>query len=185
MHTLRIDRDDNVWAVIEETNTMLKFNAEGRLLMRLFPPPDPPDGVVDDQLSEWPPPPQAYRFNRPTDVGWDRVGDIFVADGHRNSRVVKYDKDGRFLAAPGSRGSAPGGMNTPHALVVDAAGNVYVADGGNSRIQVFDNNLNLHAIYDTVGTPWALCMTEGPHQYLYSASNLTRRDRSRCPVLWP
>lgn len=97
VHTLRIDRDDNVWAVIEETNTILKFNAEGRLLMRLFPPPDPPDGVVDDQLSESPPPPQAYRFNRPTDVGWDRVGDIFVADGHRNSRVVKYDKDGRVL----------------------------------------------------------------------------------------
>jgi hypothetical protein len=177
VHTLRIDRDDNVWAVIEETNTILKFSAEGRLLMRLFPPPDPPDGVVDDPLSGSPPPPQPYRFDRPTDVGWDRAGNIFVVDGHRNSRVVKYDKDGRFLAAAGSRGSAPGEMNTPHSLVVDAAGNVYVADSGNSRIQVFDNNLNLHAIYDTVGTPWALCITEGPHQYLFSASNLTRRDQ--------
>jgi hypothetical protein len=54
VHTLRIDRDDNVWAVIEETNTILKFNAQGRLLMRLFPPPDPPDGVVDDPPSEPP-----------------------------------------------------------------------------------------------------------------------------------
>src|SRR5205814_169229 len=53
----------------------------------------------------------------------------------------------------------------------------YVADGGNSRIQVFDNNLKLKAIYDTVGTPWALCITEGPHQYLFSASNLSRRDQ--------
>jgi hypothetical protein len=59
---------------------------------------------------------------------------------------------------------------------VDAGGNVYVADGGNSRIQVFDNSLTLRAIYDNVGTPWALCITRGKHQYLYSASNLFRSD---------
>jgi sugar lactone lactonase YvrE len=105
-----------------------------------------------------------------------RRRNIFVADGYRNSRVVKYTKTGRFIAAVGSRGSAPGEMHTPHSIAVDAAGNVYVADAGNSRIQVFDNSLTLRAIYDNVGTPWALCISRGKHQYLYSASNLFKRD---------
>jgi sugar lactone lactonase YvrE len=176
VHTLRIDKSDNVWAVIEETNTILKFNPQGRVLMRLFLAADSSD-VVDELLSDTPPLSQRYRFNRPTDVGWDASGNIFVADGHGNSRVVKYDKGGRFIAAVGSPGVVPGKMNTPHSLVVDAGGNVYVADGRNARIQVFDNSLNLRAVYDTVGNPWALCITEGAHQYLYSASNLFRRDR--------
>ena len=62
-------------------------------------------------------------------------------------------------------------MNTPHGLQVDAKGNVYVADRGNARIQVFDNNLTLRAIYDLVGNPWTLCITPGPHQYLYSSNS--------------
>jgi hypothetical protein len=62
-------------------------------------------------------------------------------------------------------------MNTPHSIQVDAAGNVYVADRGNQRIQVFSNDLVLRAIYDNVGAPWALCITQGPHQYLYSSNS--------------
>jgi NHL repeat-containing protein len=54
---------------------------------------------------------------------------------------------------------------------VDAKGNVYVADRGNARIQVFDSNLVLRAIYDHVGNPWTLCITPGPHQYLYSSNS--------------
>ncbi|HZY07709.1 MAG TPA: hypothetical protein VFE69_08190, partial [Ilumatobacteraceae bacterium] len=56
-------------------------------------------------------------------------------------------------------------------LQVDAKGNVYVADRGNARIQVFDSNLTLRAIYDHVGNPWTLCITPGPHQYLYSSNS--------------
>ena len=62
-------------------------------------------------------------------------------------------------------------MNTPHSIQVDANGNVYVADRGNNRIQVFSNDLTLRAIYDNVGSPWALCITPGPHQYLYSSNS--------------
>jgi hypothetical protein len=54
---------------------------------------------------------------------------------------------------------------------VDANGNVYVGDRGNRRIQVFSNDLTLRAIYDNVGAPWALCITPGPHQYLYSSNS--------------
>lgn len=70
-------------------------------------------------------------------------------------------------------------MKTPHSIAADANGHVYVADGGNARIQVFDNNLHLLAMYDTVGYPWAVYITPGPHQYLYSSSNPDKTDVTR------
>ena len=84
---------------------------------------------------------------------------------------MKYDKNGRFVRSVGTRGTEPSQLNTPHSIQVDASGNVYVADRGNRRIQVFSNDLTLRAIYDHVGAPWALCITPGPHQYLYSSNS--------------
>ena len=112
-----------------------------------------------------------YSFHRQTDVGWDPQGNIFVSDGYGDSRVVKYDKNGRFIKSVGTRGNGPLQFSTPHAIAVDAKGNVYVADRGNSRIVVLDNDLNQKAVYDTVGAPWAVCISTGPHQYLYSSNS--------------
>src|SRR5882757_11456919 len=55
-----------------------------------------------------------------------------------NSRVAKVDKNGNWLKSWGERGKEPGQFNTPHSIATDASGNVYVADRGNRRIQVFD-----------------------------------------------
>jgi DNA-binding beta-propeller fold protein YncE len=142
---------------------VIKFNPEGRVLMVLGRRPEPGE----------PPPtaPEPYRFDRPTDVAWDAAGNIFVSDGYGNSRVVKYDKNGRFIAAVGSKGSAQGQLNLPHTIATDAKGNVYVGDRSNSRIQVFDNDLTFKAVYDQVGAPWAVCISPGPHQYLYSSNS--------------
>jgi hypothetical protein len=92
---------------------------------------------------------------------------------------VKYDKDGRFLKAVGTKGSAPGQLNLPHTLAMDAKGNVYVGDRSNSRIEVFDNGLEFKAIYDNVGAPWAMCITPGPHQYLYSSNSNPDNNNSQ------
>ena len=62
-------------------------------------------------------------------------------------------------------------MNTPHAITSDAQGNIYVGDRGNARVQVFDNDLILKAIYDNVGNPWAVCISPGPHQYLFVSNS--------------
>jgi hypothetical protein len=168
-HTVRVDAQDNIWAVDEGTNMIIKFNPEGRVVMVLGRRPEAVEGAVASTTPAKDPEP--YTFSRQTDVGWDRDGNIFVSDGYGNSRVVKYDKGGRFIKSVGSRGSAPGQLNTPHTIAVDAQGNVYVGDRGNARVQVFDNDLNQKAIYDKVGNPWAICISGGPHQYLFVSNS--------------
>jgi len=171
-HAVRVDKDDNIWAVDEGSNMVIKFSPEGKVLMLIGRRPEAVEGLEGGPPNGTPPPAaQPNTLGRPTDIGWDPQGNIFVSDGYTNSRVVKYDKFGKFVKSVGSRGSAPGQMNTPHSLQVDAKGNVYVADRGNARIQVFDNNLVLRAIYDHVGNPWTLCITPGAHQYLYASNS--------------
>jgi len=107
-------------------------------------------------------------FNRPTDVAWDRAGNIYIADGiGTNNRVAKFDKDGRFIKHWGSTGEGPGQFRGVKALAIDAQGNVYVADAGNKRIQVFDAEGTFKSEFGNVGTPLAMCMTRGSTQYLY------------------
>jgi sugar lactone lactonase YvrE len=107
-------------------------------------------------------------FNRPTDVAWDKSGNIYVADGLGNTnRVAKFDKDGHFIRQWGSTGSQDGQFNGVKSLAVDAQGNVYVADIGNKRIQVFDGDGNFKSQFGNIGTPLTMCMTTGPTQYLY------------------
>jgi hypothetical protein len=168
-HAVRVDPQDNVWVVDEGSNMVIKFNPEGRVVMLMGRRPEAIEGIP--ALAAPAPMDEPYLFNRPTDVGWDAAGNIFVSDGYGNSRVVKYDKDGRFLKTVGTHGSGQGQLNLPHTMALDAKGNVYVGDRSNSRIQVFDNDLNFKAIYDQVGAPWAMCITQGPHQYLYSSNS--------------
>jgi DNA-binding beta-propeller fold protein YncE len=110
-------------------------------------------------------------FDRPTDVAWDAAGNIFVADGYNNSRVAKFDKDGKYVKSWGSRGTQPSQFHTVHSIATDAKGNVYVGDRENRRIQVFDNDGNFKSMYINVGAPWAICITPGQHQYLYSSNS--------------
>ena len=170
-HAVRVDSQDNIWAVDEGSNMVIKFNPEGRVLMTLGRRPEPADALAAAPPQGPAANPGKYIFDRPTDVGWDQAGNIFVSDGYGNSRVVKYDKNGRFIASVGSKGSAQGQLNLPHSLAVDAKGNVYVGDRSNRRIQVFDDDLTFKAIYDNVGAPWAVCVSPGPHQYLFSSNS--------------
>src|SRR5437867_10501915 len=101
-------------------------------------------------------------FSRPADVAWDRAGNIYIADGIGNTnRVAKFDKDGRFIRQWGSTGSGQGQFNGLKALAIDAQNNVYVADAGNKRIQVFDADGTFKSEFANIGTPLTMCMTRG------------------------
>ena len=175
-HAVRVDPQDNIWVVDEGSSMVIKFDPEGHVVMTMGRKPE----AVDNPARPEAPPAAGSgagvpgdNFNGPSDVAWDAAGDIFVADGSRNSRIAKFDKNGTFIKSWGTRGSAPGQFNVPHSIVVDAKENIYVADRGNKRIQVFDTDGNPKTQYTNVGTPWELCITSGPHQYIYSSDSNT------------
>ena len=168
--------------VDEGTNLVIKFNPAGHIVMVLGHRPDAVLGALATTNGPAPPA-EKYIFGRPTDVAWDPQGNIFVSDGYTNHRVVKYDKNGRFLRQVGSEkpGSEPSQFNTPHGIAVDAQGNVYVADRANHRIQVLDNNLVLRAIFDNIGDSWTVCISPGPHQYLFTSNS---NPNGNAPGTW-
>jgi len=125
VHGLHIDPWDNVWVTDLGRQVVMKFSREGKLLMTL--------GTLD-QSGESP-----ENFHQPSSVAVAPSGDIYVADGYGNSRVVKFSPDGKYLKTWGKKGSSPGEFDTPHGIAVDAKGNVYVAERLNNRIQVFDS----------------------------------------------
>src|SRR5947209_7049952 len=96
-HAVRVDSQDNIWTVDEGTNMVIKFNPEGRVVMVLGRRPEAVEGLVAVAPGTPTPPAQPYTFSRPTDVAWDAAGNIFVSDGYGNSRIAKYDKNGRFI----------------------------------------------------------------------------------------
>ena len=192
-HTVRIDKDDNIWAVDKGSDMIIRFNPEGRVTMVFGRKKEASDEAVPWTRVTPPRPAIDGLFRQPTDVTWDTEGNIFISDGYINSRVAKFDKYGMWIKQWGDRGTKPGEFNTPHSIAADAKGNIYVADRGNRRIQVFDPNgtfiraITIDVPFDPAtrpaqgnmpsaeaaaaqnGAPWAICITPGPNQVLYSS----------------
>jgi sugar lactone lactonase YvrE len=181
-HSVRVDSADNIWVVDEGTNMVIKFNPAGRVVMVIGHRPDAVAGAVATTNAPAPPA-EKYILGRPTDVGWDQQGNIFVSDGYVNNRVVKYDKNGRFLKQVGNEkaGTGKDQFNLPHGIAVDAKGDVYVADRSNHRLQVFDNDLAFKASYDNIGDSWTVCVSPGPHQYLFTSNS---NPNGNAPGTW-
>src|SRR5262245_14346785 len=116
-HAVRVDKDDNIWVVDEGSNMVIKFNPAGRVVMTIGRRPEAVDELTNfTGQGGYGGTNKPYSFNRPTDVAWDAQGNIFVSDGYGDSRVVKYDKNGRFIKSAGVRGNQPGQLNLPHTL---------------------------------------------------------------------
>ena len=198
---VRVDPQDNIWIVDAGSNQVVKFSADGRFQMVLGRKPEsitlrPGPGVsataADAAFLARGGAPEAGRgggggrggnatpgagingdnFNRPSDVTWDRAGNVYVADGFgTNSRIAKFTKDGNFLKTWGHTGSAQGQFNQIRGIASDGAGNIYVADAGNKRIQVFDGEGTFKSQIGNVGTPQAICISGGSPQFLYSSNS--------------
>ena len=215
-HAVRIDPEDNIWVVDKGSNMILRFTPEGHVdrvfgrkaeASHIQVPPDwetqmarkfermgvaieVPEGINPRN------PLPVHRdnvFNQPTDVAWDSEGSSYFSDGYINSRVGKVNARGERIASWGSLGTGPGQSDTPHGIAVSPADEIYVADRGNRRIQVFDKDGNyireftVDVPVDTSrgkitygrenpngttgsqspGAPDALCMTPGPNPVLF------------------
>jgi hypothetical protein len=195
-HAVRIDKDDNIWAVDKGSDMVVKFNPEGRVVMVFGRKQEASDEDTAPVKHPKPPlPAEDGRFRQVTDVTWDPAGNIFISDGYINSRVAKADKNGKWIKSWGERGDKPGEFNTPHNIAADAQGNIYVADRFNRRIQVFDSDGNFlramtvdvpfdHNVQPAIGNkvdpdatkgtfapgaPWTLCITPPPNQVLFTS----------------
>jgi hypothetical protein len=196
---LRVDPQDNVWTIDAGASQVVKFDSEGRVALVLGRKPEAigvrpaaprgegpgaagggggggrgggpggggaPGGAPAAAPGSGTP---GSTFNRPSDVAFDRTGNIYIADGMAGNvnRIAKFNKEGNFLKQWGSTGAGNGQFNGPKAVAVDAGGNVYVLDAGNKRVQVFDGDGNYKSQFTGIGTPLTMCMTTGATQYLY------------------
>jgi DNA-binding beta-propeller fold protein YncE len=187
---LRVDPQDNVWTIDLAANQVVKFNPDGSIglvlgrkpeAIAVRPPAARPAGAPGAAGGAGAPgggggqPARApgsgipgSGFNRPTDVAWDKAGNIYVADGiGTNNRIAKFDKDGKFITHWGSTGEGDGQFRGVKSIAVAANGDVYAADTGNRRIQVFDGDGKFKMAFGNVGKPLTMCMTRGATQYLY------------------
>jgi len=197
-HTVKVDRHDNIWVTDKGSDMVIKFTPDGRVDMVFGRKQEAADELTGPLKHPDPPlPAEPGRFRQVTDVAWDTDDNAYISDGYINSRVAKVDRDGNWLKSWGDRGKAPGQFHTPHSIAVDAQNRIYVADRSNRRIQVFDTEGNFQkqitidvpvppgarpAIGNipgeaalaadgtfAPGSPWAICISPGPHQVLYSS----------------
>ena len=140
-HSVRIDRDDNIWAIDKGSDMVVKFSEAGRVLMVFGRRKESADHETQAWENADPPLPAVDGlFRQPTDIAWDSAGNIYISDGYVNSRVAKYSKSGDWMMSWGDKGTAPGQFRLPHAIAIDRNDNVYVGDRTNRRIQVFDTS---------------------------------------------
>ena len=128
-HGVRVDSDGFVWITDNADNFVQKYTLDGDLLMTLGQ-----WRVAGDNSP-------MMAFDGPADVFIHNNGDIYVADGYRNFRVVQFNSEGEFIRIyGGTMGDGPGEFNIPHAVVVDSRDRVIIADAQNGRIQVFNQD---------------------------------------------
>ena len=168
-HGMAVDKDGNVWATDSQNKDgkgqqVFKFSPEGKVLMRLGTA-----GIAGEGPD---------RFSGPADVVIANNGDIFVADGHvamSNGRIVKFNKDGKFLKTWGKLGSGPGEFNVPHSIAMDSRGRIFVADRSNSRIQIFDQDGRFVDQWKQFGRPSGVFIDRNDMLYVAdSQSNATQ-----------
>ena len=159
------DPERHIWLVDDGAHAIYKFTRDGKKLVMTV---GTPMQSGNDET----------HFARPTDVAWLPDGTFFVSDGYVNTRVVKFNKDGKFLLTWGQAGKQPNEtrpsyMNTVHAIVIDKNRRIYISDRANSRIQVFDENGKFIDAWPNVRRPYSLMLTEDQH--LWVADGITQK----------
>jgi len=159
------DPDRHIWLVDDGAQAIYKFTRDGKKLVQTI---GTPMQAGNDES----------HFARPTDIAWLPDGTFFVSDGYVNTRVVKFDKNGKFLMTWGQKGNPPNEtrpayFNTVHAIVIDKNRKLYVADRANSRVQIFDENGKFIEAWPNVRRPYSMLLTDDQH--LWVADGTTQK----------
>jgi sugar lactone lactonase YvrE len=170
-HGMKIDKDDNIWTTDVGGHVVMKLSPAGQVLLTIGA-----KGKSGDFN-------ETHLLNEPTDIALGRGGDVFVTQGHTagkgDPRVIKFAKDGTFLATWGGRGSEPGKFTVAHGIALDSRGLLWVADRENQRIQIFDQNGKFVRENKYAGLPCSLNIGK---RYIYMvngfAGQLLRLDLS-------
>ena len=150
-HGMRIDSEGHIWTTDVNADTVRKMNPEGEVLMTITPDDTP-------------------LMNEPTDLAIGLEGEIFVLVGHGQGEphVLKFDREGELLRSWGEQGTGPSQFDTPHSVVIDTEGMVYVADRQNRRIQIFDREGNYVKEWAYKGLPCGLYIHSDGTMYMVS-----------------
>lgn len=147
-HTVKPDAKGNIWAIDGDArggkgDQVFKFSPEGKLLLTLGKAGQAGTGTDV--------------FDRPTGIAFAPNGDIFISEGHApgfgNSRIMKFDSNGKFIKSFGHLGSGDGELKGPHVLAFDSQGRLFVADRSNSRVVIFDQDGKFVAAWKQFGRP--------------------------------
>jgi len=160
-HTVKPDADGNIWAIDGDArngkgNQVFKFSPDGKVLLTLGKAGQ--GGTGTDV------------FDRPTGIAFAPNGDIFISEGHAptfgNSRIMKFDKNGKFIKSFGRLGSGDGQLKGPHVLAFDSQGRLFVADRSNSRVAIFDQDGKFIAAWKQFGRPSGIFIDKNDTLYV-------------------
>lgn len=167
-HKIAVDKDGNLWVADNgikdgRGQQVFKFNQDGKVLLTLGKA-----GVSGPGLDT---------FDQPTDAAVAPNGDIFVADGHgsaptANARIMKFDKNGKFIKTWGKKGTGIREFDCPHTLAFDSQGRLFVGDRQNNRIQIFDQDGRFIAEWKQFGRPSGIFIDK--NDVLYVADSESR-----------
>ena len=165
------DPERHVWVVERGGGrnvpmSVLKFTNDGKqLVMRLFDP-NHPKTRAEARAN---PNPGPYAYGDPAVLAFFPDGTWLLGDGYWNSRIVKYDADGKFLMEWGSQGTGPGQFDLIHGLAIDRDRRVYVADRTNARIQIFTENGEFIEEWPNIYDPVGVIVDENDDVWVLSA----------------
>lgn len=167
-HHMKIDREGHVWLADVGWHIVRKCTPEGQVLLTLGTLGQSGEGT--------------NLLNQPTDMAIAPSGDIFVSDGYGNSRIVQFNKQGRFIRSWGTLGTGRANFSIPHAIALDSRGRLYVADRNNVRVQLYDQAGRLLESWKDLIVPWGFWITATDEIWICGSSPMPWRFDPKYPT---
>jgi DNA-binding beta-propeller fold protein YncE len=163
-HQAAVDKGGNLWVADAGAKgakgmQVTKLGPDGRVLLKLGKPGQGA-GLTDLDI-----------FDAPTGVAVASNGDIYISEGHsetkvNNSRIMVFTKDGKFIKTFATRGNGDGQLLSPHALAFDSQDHLYVADRGNTRVAIFDKDGKFLGAWKQFGRPSGIAIDKSDMLYV-------------------